>query len=296
MILALETTVKHTCEGSGMLDEEIIPQQQQLLSIYRRNLQYLLIQAAQHGGVAFAPLVIANGLHEARRQIRHIKETLRAYGVTVDDLADDTADAPSPNAQAVVGRGQKPASRTKVKQIYQLRLPADSQQIGSALYAWHFLPIDQQLRIVDGSLEFGVLGLQLVANRLMLYPMANCRVECDIQIVEDGGDTSQWAGIRVRGLSEHLYTGHLIYLRSRGTVEVWTAGIVPQESVKRVVPSAKCTWVPIRVDILDSKLTISVNRRKVYTTTDKTFGERGFVYFHTHGTIARFRNIAVYEL
>jgi hypothetical protein len=183
-----------------------------------------------------------------------------------------------------------------VKLIYQLRLPSDNQQIGAALYAWHFLPSNQHLRVVEGSLEFGVLGLQLVANRLMLYPMANCRVECDIQIVEDGGDSSQWAGIRVRGLSEHLYTGHLIYLRSRGTVEVWTAGIVSQESVKQAVPSAKCTWVSIRVDILDSKLTISLNRRKVYTSTDKTFGERGFVYFHTHGTIARFRNIAVYEL
>jgi hypothetical protein len=84
-----------------MLDEEIIPQQQQLLGIYRRNVQLLLIQAAQHGGEAFAPLLIANGLHEARRQIGHIKETLRAYGVTVEDLPDDTPNAPLASAQAV---------------------------------------------------------------------------------------------------------------------------------------------------------------------------------------------------
>ena len=279
-----------------MLDEEIVPQQQQLLNIYRRNLQHLLVQAAQHGGVAFAPPVTANGIYEARRQIQYIKETLRAYGVTVEDLPDDVADAIPVSTQTDSRGGQKRVSRIKAKPIYHLRLPADSQQIGAALYAWHFLPINQHLGVAEGSLEFGAIGPQLVANRLMLYPMENCRVECEIQILEDGDDSSQWAGMRVRGLSEHLYTGHLIYLRSRGTVELWKAGIVPPESIKQVVPSAKRNWVHLRIDMLDSKLTISANRRKIYTNTDKTFGERGFVYFHTHGTIARFRNITIYEL
>jgi hypothetical protein len=73
----------------AMPDTDEIKQQQQLINTYRRNLASLLQQAAQYGGESFAPLVTTNGIHEARMHIRHAKQALRGWGVTVDDHPND---------------------------------------------------------------------------------------------------------------------------------------------------------------------------------------------------------------
>jgi Tfp pilus assembly protein PilF len=90
-----------------MLDPEAIDQQQQLLAAHRATLAHYLIQRAQLGS-GYAPPGVTNGITEARAEIRRIKEVLRGWGATVEDLPDDeerpaaqSSDlAPTPNTQA----------------------------------------------------------------------------------------------------------------------------------------------------------------------------------------------------
>jgi hypothetical protein len=58
------------------LDPDTITQQFDLLATHRRTLAHLCQQAAQFGGEVFMPPQTANGLAEARQQIRRIKATL----------------------------------------------------------------------------------------------------------------------------------------------------------------------------------------------------------------------------
>ena len=52
-----------------MLSEDDVKQQQTLLATYRKNVQILVMQAAQYNGEANAPLVLLNNLQEARDNI-----------------------------------------------------------------------------------------------------------------------------------------------------------------------------------------------------------------------------------
>src|SRR5687768_2803825 len=70
------------------LDQETT-EQLDLLAAYRRTLAHLLQQAAQYGGEVFAPPQTANGIAEARQQIRRIKAVLRKNGVQVEDDPND---------------------------------------------------------------------------------------------------------------------------------------------------------------------------------------------------------------
>ena len=45
-----------------MLDQEAIDQQRELLAAHRRTLRHWLRQAAQYGGVVYAPPQTANGI------------------------------------------------------------------------------------------------------------------------------------------------------------------------------------------------------------------------------------------
>src|SRR5262245_64541210 len=76
-----------------MLDQEAIDRQQELLAAYRRTLAHWLRQAAQYGGVVYAPPQTANGIDDARQQIKQIKATLRAQSVDVVDHPDDESPA-----------------------------------------------------------------------------------------------------------------------------------------------------------------------------------------------------------
>lgn len=84
--------------------QDDIEQQQVLLTTYRRTLAHWLAQAAQYGGVPFAPPQVANGIYEARQNIERIKSALRDLGIEVKDHVDDQAIQPrvaqSPSAEA----------------------------------------------------------------------------------------------------------------------------------------------------------------------------------------------------
>jgi hypothetical protein len=72
-----------------MLDQEAIAQQLDLLAVHRRTLAHLLRQTAQYGGAVFAPPQTANGIAEARAEIRRIKTILRGSEVIVEDEPND---------------------------------------------------------------------------------------------------------------------------------------------------------------------------------------------------------------
>ena len=76
-----------------MLSLGDITQQEELLAIYRRNLAYLLQQAAQYGGEQSAPLEKINSITDARNSIQRLKDTLRSYDVPVEDKPQDFAPA-----------------------------------------------------------------------------------------------------------------------------------------------------------------------------------------------------------
>ena len=73
------------------LDPEAHAQQLTLLAMHRRTLAHLVEQAAQFGGEVFAPPSTANGIAEARSQIRRIKKHLRTNGAQVEDAPNDKA-------------------------------------------------------------------------------------------------------------------------------------------------------------------------------------------------------------
>jgi hypothetical protein len=64
------------------LDPHTVTQQLDLLASYRRTLAHLMEQAAQYGGEIFVPPQIANGIAEARAEVRQIKAALRKGGVS----------------------------------------------------------------------------------------------------------------------------------------------------------------------------------------------------------------------
>jgi hypothetical protein len=72
-----------------MSGEEEISKLLELLATHRSTLHHLLLQAAQHGGVAFTPPQTAHGIAYARAEIRRIKAILCAEGMLVDDRPGD---------------------------------------------------------------------------------------------------------------------------------------------------------------------------------------------------------------
>ena len=73
-----------------MPSSEDIAHQQKLLDINRRNLAHYLGQQAALGS-AYAPPGVANGIREARNEVRRIKRILRDWNVCVEYHPDDVA-------------------------------------------------------------------------------------------------------------------------------------------------------------------------------------------------------------
>ena len=106
------------------------------------------------------------------------------------------------------------------QQIYELIIPEDLQ-VGTGigtLDQWKFAFNSTKPRIVIYS--NGIIGIgsddAVTSNRSPVECISNCSVECEIRILEDGGDSSRWAGMRVRGLYDDFRLGYLTYLRGKG--------------------------------------------------------------------------------
>ena len=90
--------------------EDIIAQQK-ILVANRRTLALYLVQQAAQGGASFAQAGVANGIVEARAQILHCKETLRGWGVTVENHPDDEAPALLSAVDAARANQSSPSER-----------------------------------------------------------------------------------------------------------------------------------------------------------------------------------------
>src|SRR5262245_47170490 len=91
---------------ASMPNPEDIDAQGELLQIHRRNLAHYTQQQALHGGVAFVPPAIANGIVEARAEIAQIKATLRSWGQIVDDHPNDLPAGAAPTTMSAPGYEQ----------------------------------------------------------------------------------------------------------------------------------------------------------------------------------------------
>lgn len=100
-------------------DSDTIASLQQLLTVYRRTIEYLELQRAQFG--AFTPVHVWHQFDDARTAIARIKRQLRDQGAPVEDLPGDQADQTT--------RGH-PANSQELLRTYrrmlidQLRLPS----------------------------------------------------------------------------------------------------------------------------------------------------------------------------
>ncbi len=204
------------------------------------------------------------------------------------------------HSQRVSRKPKQPYNRSL---IYQLNLSGTHQEISDALNKWRFVQ----------AVSFHLTGKQplaVVANEVIgvgenyattfhsppIQELYNCGIECDLRIIDDGGDASRWAGFRVRGFHDDIQFGYLIYLRRRGTVELYRARQVIGGENQIIISDTKDAWTNIRLDIINSQIKVWVNGKLHINVRDKTFGNKGMVYLHTFGTHAQFRNFQIYRL
>lgn len=100
------------------LDQEAIDNQLALLTTHRRTLAHLLQQAAQFGGEVFAPPQTANGIAEARAEIRRIKSVLRKNGVQIENEPNDAR----PNSRKQLVTLSKPTKESQLPVSRPLRV------------------------------------------------------------------------------------------------------------------------------------------------------------------------------
>lgn len=98
-----------------MPSQEDINAQQKLLNTNRRALEHYVMQRDAIGSLNISPAV-AQGIDEARANIRQIKGVLRGWNVVVEDLPIDEAASAAPSDRAAVAgaarsRPPMPASR-----------------------------------------------------------------------------------------------------------------------------------------------------------------------------------------
>ena len=98
-----------------MPSQEDINAQQKLLNTNRRALEHYMLQRDAIGSLNISPAV-AQGIDEARANIRQIKGVLRSWNVVVEDLPIDEAASAAPSDRAAVAgaarsRPPMPASR-----------------------------------------------------------------------------------------------------------------------------------------------------------------------------------------
>jgi hypothetical protein len=228
-------------------------------------------------------LIAQEDLQEIKEAIRSIKlnrqETKDASNTHTDDASSSTIEG-------------------KWRRIYALKLPDEPTNTtgAQALNGWRFVSQapDPSITVYSG----GILGIgsddNVVSARSPIAKIDNCLVECDIRILGEGADDSRWAGIRIRGFTDDFRVGYLVYLRSDGSIDFHRAEDILDTT--DVDYDTKERWTTIRLEVIESTITLSVNNKRKMTFNDKWFGGLGVVYLHTSTTHAWFRNFHVFRL
>lgn len=186
----------------------------------------------------------------------------------------------------------------KRRLVYSLNLDGSTDEVETAVKNWRFVgtsPVEPIATVRNGVLAIGSTN-QTTFNCPLIDEIANCSAECELRILDDGGDRSRWAGIRLRGFLYDVRFGYTVYLRRTGSVELYRAEAVIGGASTVVVPDTMNTWTRLRFDIFDDIIKVWVNGKLHIDAADRKFTDKGLVYLHTFGTQAEFRNFAIYEL
>jgi hypothetical protein len=216
---------------------------------------------------------------------------------------DKLADKDKDRAATGIEKGPKKKRDYRRELLYRLDLKGTRQQTLNILSRWRFVqasphPPDNGQPVAAVANETLGIGQNTLTtfHSPPIPEILNCSVECELRIIDDGGDPSRWAGVRVRGFRDDIQFGYLVYLRRQGTVELYRAQEVIGGENDFKVRDTKDTWTKVRLDILNSRIAVWVNGKPHIETTDTRFRDKGMVYLHTFGTHAQFRNFSVYRL
>jgi hypothetical protein len=227
----------------------------------------------------------------AQEDLQEIKETLQSIKLSNREIGDNPGTHTQDNTNPLI-------RDDKWRLIYSLKLPDDPtiDDGAQALNGWRFVSQTPDPTIIVYS--GGILGIgsddNIVVARSPVSKLGNYVVECDIKILGDGEDFSRWAGIRIRGFTDDLRVGYLVYLRSDGSIDFHRAEDIVETT--DVNYDTKEEWTTIRLEAIDSTITVAINDKPKITLNDKWFGGLGSVYLHTFTTHAWFRNFRVFRL
>ena len=197
---------------------------------------------------------------------------------------------------------RKPSTEYKRKLLYHLDLNSSHEKISEQLSKWRFVeafpspPTHSRPIAAVSNGNMGIGGTDSTTFHSPPIPeLANCSVECELRIKSDAGGIDRWAGFRVRGFRDDIQFGYLLYLRSRGRVELYRAQGIIYMADQITIPDTKDTWTKLRLDILASKIIVWINDKPVRELKDRKFCDKGMVYLHTFGTHAQYQNFRVYR-
>jgi hypothetical protein len=228
-------------------------------------------------------------------------------------IIEGNAEKIEPFAQAKAPAKSQPMRKKRKKTsltykrhlLYLLELNGNPTHDSDVLSRWRFVHASAAepagthpfARIAHGALGLGQKD-ENSFDSPPLSELANCSVEWEMRISDDGGDTSYWGGIRVRGFLDDIQFGYLVYMRSTGTVELYRARQILAGEGEMKVADTKEAWAHIRLDIYNSRIRVWVNReRKPHIDfTDTKFRDKGFVCLHTYSTHTEFRNLRIFQL
>lgn len=206
-----------------------------------------------------------------------------AYTRALLESIEDMSLVAQPQAhRKVVRRSQ---SQDNVQSIYQLNAQMGDTQIRESLKRWQRVSttVEPEPRVINGSIGFGAPE-GTTFYLAPINPLANCRVRCQVRIIDDGGNSDNWVGFRIRGFAFDIRLGYLIYLRSSGRVELHRGHEIIAGTDEQVVEDTKDKWTEIRMDVFEDKIWLFVNNAPYRFIRDRKFCDEGHIYLHTFGT------------
>jgi hypothetical protein len=127
-------------------------------------------------------------------------------------------------------------------------------------------------------------------------PLLNCIFKIEVRMDDDGGGSSRWFGIRIRGVTSFVHAGYLIYLRSNGNLDV--TSIEERSILSKEVTAAdpKGNFVKLEVSIIDDQIKVRVNDKQVVEESNRLVTWEGRVYLHTYFTKVTWRAAELFEV
>jgi hypothetical protein len=123
--------------------------------------------------------------------------------------------------------------------------------------------------------------------------LLNCEVEVEFRMEADGGNSMNWFGIRLRGVSDYIYAGYLVYLRSNGNLDV--VSVNKQSILNREAPAVdpKVDFVRLRVSLIADRLRVWVNGKLKIDRHNRLVSAEGKIYLFAFGSRVAIRRWSI---